>query len=116
MLLALRWHRPRRRTIQHSRGGDECGKEAAYGLPRSGQGVTARVERPPLLDGQNTLSIPRCENIPLYRNSDLSYVEAIPAHQRGGRTSSRTRAGLRWTRAASMRGLSVQGEMNLVSV
>jgi hypothetical protein len=90
MLLALRWHRPRR-TIQYFGDGDECGKEAAYGLPRSGQGVTARVERPPLLDGQNTLSIPRCENIPLYRNSDLSYVRpsqptkgaVVRRHERG---------------------------------
>jgi hypothetical protein len=45
-------------------------------------------------------STPLHKNIPLYRNSDLSYVSTIPAHQKGGRTSSRTRAGLRWTRAA----------------
>jgi hypothetical protein len=43
-------------------------------------------------------------------------VSAIPAHKRGGRTSSRTRAGLRWTRAALKAGLGVQGEMNLVSM
>jgi hypothetical protein len=38
-------------------------------------------------------------------NSDLSYVSPVPAHQRGGRTSSRTRAGSRWTRAALKAGL-----------
>lgn len=55
-------------------------------------------------------------NIPLYRNSETAYVSPIPAHQRGGRTSPRTRAGLRWTRAALKAGLRVQGEMNLVSM
>jgi hypothetical protein len=46
--------------------------------------------------GQNikSPSIPPLKNIPLYRNSDLSYVSRVPAHQRGGRTSSRTRAGI----------------------
>jgi hypothetical protein len=43
------------------------------------------------------------KNIRLYRISELSYVTSIPAHQRGGRTSSRTRAGSRWTRPASAR-------------
>ena len=43
-------------------------------------------------------------------------MSAIPAHKRGGRTSSRARAGLRWTRAALKAGSCVQGEMNLVSM
>jgi hypothetical protein len=61
-------------------------------------------------------STPSHKNIPLYRNSDLAYLSPIPAQQRGGRTSSRTRAGVRWTRAALKAGLCVQGEMNLVSM
>src|SRR6516165_5248209 len=43
------------------------------------------------------------KNISLYTNSDLSYKRITLAHERGGRTSSRTRVRMRWTRAASAR-------------
>ncbi len=67
------------------------------------------------MNGPNSASLARCgrrgrpkqceipkssrlaENIPLYRNSGLSQSSLIPAYRRGGRTSSRARAGLRWT-------------------
>ncbi len=52
------------------------------------------------------LSTPSCENIPLYRNSDLSYLSRIPAHEKG-RSYVVSSAGweLRWTRAALKAGL-----------
>ncbi|MEY9593422.1 hypothetical protein ABIA06_005713 [Bradyrhizobium yuanmingense] len=60
--------------------------------------------------GQNTASpaqppsIPSRKYIPLYRNSELQYPSLIPAQGEGDRTSSRTRARVRWTRLRRARG------------
>jgi hypothetical protein len=62
-----------------------------------------------------SLSIPIAKNIPLYRNSVLSYVSPIPAHQRGGRTSSRNAGWVAVDAGGVDAGSGVQGEMNLVS-
>ena len=61
------------------------------------------------------LSTHRRENIPHYRNSDLSYVSRIPAHSRGAiMRSSLSRAGLAVDAAAS--GANSQGQGGLLSV
>ena len=58
---------------------------------------------------------PSCENIPLYRNSEMTYVSAIPAHPRGAIMCRDDRgAGLAVDAAAS--GAKGQGQGGLLSV
>jgi len=61
------------------------------------------------------MSTPSSQKIPLYRNSDLSYVSAIPARQEG-RSYVVTNAGWVAVDAGGVKAVgSLQGEMNLVS-